>query len=170
MITEPARRALTGSARSGMCPGTQRLAHGEARETRAVAFTVHLVLSSLAGFEFPARGAGRAAHGPRETGGETKPRGGEGTQSESLVAQTVRGSRGFSHQIPRGWKKWRKTRGRAEEAGFREGADMTLRGCVTRPRPGLHNAAHLFTSASPTRACKRAPQHSAHTQPPLSSQ
>lgn len=98
---------------------------------------------------------------PRETGGETKPRGGEGTQSESLVAQTVRGS---------GWKKWRKTRRRAEEAGFREGADMTLRGCVTRPRPGLHNAAHLFTSASPTRACKRAPQHSAHTQPPLSSQ
>lgn len=161
MITEPARRALRGSARSGMGPGTQRLAHGEAQETRAVAFTVHLVLSSLAGFEFPARGAGRAARGPRETGGETKPRGGEGTQSESLVAQTVRGS---------GWKKWRKTRRRAEEAGFREGADMTLRGCVTRPRPGLHDAAHLFTSASPTRACKRAPQHSAHTQPPLSSQ
>lgn len=47
-----------------MCPGTQRLAHGEAQETRAVAFTVHLVLSSLAGFEFPARGAGRAARGP----------------------------------------------------------------------------------------------------------
>lgn len=64
-MTEPARRALRGPARSGMCPGTQRLAHGEAQETRAVAFTVHLVLSSLAGFEFPARGAGRAGRAAR---------------------------------------------------------------------------------------------------------
>lgn len=50
----------------------------------------------------------------------------------------------------------------------RQGAskELTLQGPVTKPRPGLHNAAHLFTSACPTRVCKRAPQHSTYPDPP----
>lgn len=47
------------------------------------------------------------------------------------------------------------------------GQELTVRGRVTRPRPVLHNAAHLFTSACPTRVCKRALQQ-AHTPSPLS--
>ena len=80
------------------------------------------------------------------------------------MARIVRCIWAFWRQISRQWKKWRKTWRRAEEARSQHSADSD------RPRPGLHNAAHLFTSARPTRACKRAAQHGTHAQPSLPSQ
>lgn len=61
--------------------------------------------------------------------------------------------------------------GEGEEAGLRQGADAP--GQVTRPRPGLYNAAHLFTSAHAPRSFVRANvgPRTAHTPgPSLASQ
>lgn len=48
------------------------------------------------------------------------------------------------------------------------GQELTFPGHVTKPRPGLYNTAHLFTSARSTRVCANVHSGTARTPSPLS--
>lgn len=101
-------------------------------------------------------------HWLHKTDGDTEAQGGEGThlvRHSQAVAEGASGTTGV---------RMEKVEEDLEVSGGCQ--EPTFQGHVTRPRPGLHDAAHLFASARPTRVCKRAPRHSAHTQPPLTSQ